>query len=89
MDKLNVECVTCNSGIEALTHLESGGFILFIIDNHMPEMNGLETVRKIRKAGLDDLVIFGWTADIMQTSTLAFIEAGANEGLTKPQIKSD
>ncbi|MGI9889119.1 ATP-binding protein [Vibrio chagasii] len=89
LDKLNVECVTCNSGFEALTHLETGHFNLVIIDNHMPKMNGLETVRKIRQAGHDDLVIFGWTADIMQTSTLAFIEAGANEVLTKPLIKSD
>ncbi len=89
LDKLNVECVTCNSGCEALTHLETGRFNLVIIDNHMPKMNGLETVRKIRQAGHNDLVIFGWTADIMQTSTLAFIEAGANEVLTKPLIKSD
>ncbi|MEZ9701076.1 ATP-binding protein [Vibrio sp. 10N.261.46.E12] len=89
LDKLNVECVTCDNGYDTLTHLETGHFNLAIIDNHMPKMNGLETVRKIRQAGHVDLVIFGWTADIMQTSTQAFIEAGANEVLTKPLIKSD
>lgn len=89
LDKLNVECLTCNNGYEALAHLETGRFNLAIIDNHMPNMNGLETVKKIREAGHDDLVIFGWTADIMQTSTQAFLEAGANEVLTKPLIKDD
>ncbi|WP_239862716.1 ATP-binding protein [Vibrio sp. Isolate32] len=89
LDKLNIECITCDNGYDALTHLETGHFNLAIIDNHMPKMTGLETVRKIRQAGHDDLVIFGWTADIMQTSTQAFIEAGANEVLTKPLIKSD
>ncbi|WP_254051682.1 ATP-binding protein [Vibrio sp. Evd11] len=89
LDKLNIECITCDNGYDALTHIETGHFNLAIIDNHMPKMTGLETVRKIRQAGHDDLVIFGWTADIMQTSTQAFIEAGANEVLTKPLIKSD
>ncbi|MFS1488979.1 ATP-binding protein [Vibrio splendidus] len=89
LDKLNVECVTCENGYEALTHLGSSYFNLVIIDNHMPRMNGVETVKRIREAGYHDLVIFGWTADIMQTSTHAFLEAGANEVLAKPLIKSD
>lgn len=89
LDKLNVECATCEDGYEALNQLESGSFNLVIIDNHMPKMNGVETVQKIREAGHSDLVIIGWTADIMQTSTQAFLEAGANEVLTKPLIKKD
>ena len=69
--------------------VETGRFNLLIIDNHMPKMNGVETVKKIREAGHDDILIFGWTADIMQTSTEAFLEVGANEVLAKPLIKSD
>ncbi|CAH6782622.1 Histidine kinase [Vibrio chagasii] len=89
LDKLNIECVTCGDGYEALSLLESDNFNLVIIDNHMPKMNGVETVKKIREAGYKDVIIIGWTADIMQTSTHAFIKAGANEVLTKPLIKRD
>ncbi|MCZ8499690.1 response regulator [Vibrio lentus] len=49
LDKLNVECVTCENGYEALTHLGSSYFNLVIIDNHMPRMNGVETKVRIRK----------------------------------------
>ncbi|MDL5029518.1 response regulator, partial [Vibrio sp. TMPB1044] len=80
---------TCGDGYEALSLLESDNFNLVIIDNHMPKMNGVETVKKIREAGYKDVIIIGWTADIMQTSTHAFIKAGANEVLTKPLIKRD
>lgn len=89
LDKLNIECVTCADGYEALAMVDTGRFNLLIIDNHMPKMNGVETVKKIREAGHDDILIFGWTADIMQTSTEAFLEVGANEVLAKPLIKSD
>jgi len=89
LDKLNVECVTCGDGFEALSHLESGNFNLVIIDNHMPKISGVETVRRIREAVKGNIVVMGWTADIMQTSTHAFLEAGADEVLTKPLIKKD
>ncbi|WP_435000153.1 ATP-binding protein (plasmid) [Vibrio scophthalmi] len=89
LEKLGTKVVTCSSGAEAREKLSAGAFNLLIIDNHMPEMNGIETVRKIRSHLHSELIIFGWTADIMQDSTQSFLDAGANEVLTKPLIKSD
>ncbi|MFH0287444.1 ATP-binding protein [Vibrio owensii] len=89
LDKLGAKSHTCSSGQEALNLLNEQSFNLIIIDNHMPEMSGIEVVKRIREQGLDDVVIFGWTADVMQQSTQSFIDAGADEVLAKPLIKKD
>ena len=87
LEKLGAKVVTCSSGAEAIEKLSTGTFNLLIIDNHMPEMSGIEAVKKIRSLWTSELIIFGWTADIMQGSTQPFLDAGANEVLTKPLIK--
>ncbi|MFV8457472.1 ATP-binding protein [Vibrio owensii] len=89
LDKLGAKSHTCSSGQEALNLLNEQSFNLIIIDNHMPEMSGIEVVKRIREQGMDDVVIFGWTADVMQQSTQSFIDAGADEVLAKPLIKKD
>ncbi|MDN2483661.1 PAS domain-containing hybrid sensor histidine kinase/response regulator [Vibrio agarivorans] len=89
LDKLNIPNQTCSNGVEVLEWLDKESFNLLIIDNHMPELNGVDTVAKIRSSGDDKLLIFGWTADIMQTSTQSFMTNGADEVLAKPLIKKD
>ncbi|GAL13386.1 sensor histidine kinase [Vibrio astriarenae] len=87
LDKLGIENETCSNGKEAIERLETGNFNLLIIDNHMPELSGVEAVTQVRDSGLDNLIIFGWTADIMQKSTRSFMEAGADEVLAKPSSR--
>ncbi|AXJ01301.1 Signal transduction histidine kinase [Cyclonatronum proteinivorum] len=45
-----IQVTSCRSGAETLKELESGAdhFDLLICDYHMPEMDGLETIRRIR-----------------------------------------
>lgn len=53
-DMLGLKEIACDSaanGKEALKYIKSGqSYDVIIMDYHMPEMNGLDTVRKIRKA---------------------------------------
>ncbi len=44
-----VDCRSCESGRSALKLMDSEEFDLLIVDYHMPEMNGLETVQAIRE----------------------------------------
>ncbi|HNW83161.1 MAG TPA: response regulator [bacterium] len=45
-----IEYTGCSSGIDALKLLEeSADFDIMIVDYHMPDMDGLETIRKIRE----------------------------------------
>ncbi len=43
------QVTTALSGQGALRHLEEGGFDLIISDIKMPDMDGIETIRKIRE----------------------------------------
>lgn len=48
--KWKIDCEACSSGEEAIRTLEkSQAFDIILCDHHMPGMNGLETIRKIRE----------------------------------------
>lgn len=50
----------------------------------MPEMDGLETTRHIRKTGSEQPVIIAMTANAMLVDKDLCIEAGMDEYITKP-----
>lgn len=49
--------VTAGNGLKALELLEAEDFDLLITDNHMPQLSGLELVRKLRVIGRDIPII--------------------------------
>jgi CheY-like chemotaxis protein len=54
------------------------------MDMQMPEMDGLEATRKIRKDMTRQPVIIAVTANAMQNDRELCLEAGMNEFVTKP-----
>lgn len=82
--RLGHRCSVVENGRLALEVLAERGFDVIIMDNHMPEMNGIDATRAIRQQlGLDTL-IFACTADVFEQARDEFIDAGANHILTKP-----
>jgi len=76
-----------NNGNEVLELLEKSDFDLILMDIQMPEMNGLEATRLIRK--LDNefkskLPIIALTANTTKNSQKLFISEGMNDYLIKP-----
>ena len=78
--------LSASNGKEALQKLELNPEIeLVITDYHMPVMDGLEFVRKIRKKrGKKDLSILVLTSDTNSYTTSRFLKDGANDYITKP-----
>ncbi len=75
------------NGIEVIKSLEKNNFDLVLMDIHMPEMNGLEATKIIRK--LDDfkkanIPIIAVTAAAFEDEIQRYHEAGMNEYITKP-----
>ncbi len=78
----NVELA--ENGRIATEYLKTAEYDLILMDNHMPEMNGVEATQYIRQQlGLETL-IFAYTADVFREAHDSFIEAGADHILTKP-----
>ncbi|MEF1229755.1 ATP-binding protein, partial [Vibrio fortis] len=72
------------NGAVAINRLRAERFDLVLMDNHMPEMNGIEATRYIRETLGLNILIFAYTADVFREAHDSFIEAGADHVLTKP-----
>ena len=75
--------VKVSSGKEAINVLEEMKVDLLIIDYNMPEMNGLECIKEIRKLGYDMPVILS-TGSISVNSTTELNKYGSARLVTKP-----
>ncbi|MDH5656033.1 MAG: response regulator [Spirochaetia bacterium] len=79
--------VKASGGRQALMELEKNSslFDIIISDIMMPEMDGYETIRRIRKMGnYRDTPVIALTAKAMKEDRQLCIQAGASEYITKP-----
>ena len=68
---------------EALARLRTGGIDLVILDVGLPDMDGREAVKLLRKGGYKAPIIM-LTAHDTDSDTILGLEAGANDYVTKP-----
>ncbi|MDX1984824.1 MAG: response regulator [Bryobacteraceae bacterium] len=88
--ELGYEVSQAANGAEALRSLERGpaaleGYTLILVDWNMPEMNGLEFVKRIRaNEKYSDVKLMMVTTETQPEQMIAALEAGANEYVMKP-----
>ncbi len=86
LERHGMDVVTAVNGFEAIAMLESTpGVAIVLMDIMMPEMDGYETMKAIRKnAELRRLPIIALTAKAMKGDREKCLEAGASDYLAKP-----
>ena len=80
-----------NDGLEAIKEFENHKFDLILMDENMPNLNGIEATKTIinleKKKGLEHTPIIALTANALKGDREKFIEAGMDEYITKPVSK--
>lgn len=85
LEKLGCSIICANGGVEALAALGLGEFDLVLLDLHMPEMDGAETARHMRRQhGVRTPKIVALTASVTAEEKQKCVEAGMQGFLTKP-----
>ena len=75
------------NGMEALTALVNTRFDLIIMDVHMPEMDGVELLDKIKASTHDETPLIVVTSDSDHRTIDKMRDAGASAYVTKPFTK--
>lgn len=86
LERLGYQVLTATNGVEALEVLAEDSVDLLLTDVQMPEMDGLELTRELRRReqGCGPLPIVAMTAHAFQEDQLRCMEAGMNGYLRKP-----
>ena len=86
LKKLGCEPTVVGNGAEALSALEKGTFDIILMDCQMPELDGFEATRRIRRASAPwaSIPIVAVTAAAMIGDRDRCMAAGMNDYLTKP-----
>ena len=77
-----LEVTVCRSLAEGRRALESGAFDLLILDINLPDGNGLDFLRALRREPAVPVILL--TANDLETDIVAGLELGADDYITKP-----
>jgi CheY-like chemotaxis protein len=84
LNKLGYETGLAANGIEALRMMDSKLYNLIMMDVQMPEMDGLEATRRIRRGTYRQPYIIALTANAMPEDRDICLKAGMDDYLAKP-----
>ncbi|HVH98094.1 MAG TPA: response regulator [Enhygromyxa sp.] len=86
LERHGMRVLTANTGREAIATLESTrGVAIVLMDIMMPELDGIATMREVRKVPeLKHVPIVAVTAKAMKGDREKCLEAGASDYLAKP-----
>ncbi len=83
LERLGLDVTIANDGEEALRYARENAFDLVFMDIQMPNMNGYDATRTMRKEGVA-IPIIALTASAMPGDEHKCLDVGCNEYLTKP-----
>jgi putative two-component system response regulator len=79
----SIKYIEADNGIEALDYLEREKIDIILLDLHMPKLNGIETIKEIKKSetlALIPIIVISTDEMVMRE----FFELGANDFISKP-----
>lgn len=83
LEYANYKIDIAHTGKSALERLENENFDLILLDVMIPELNGLEVLRRVREQN-EDIKIIMLTARVAVMDKVSGLDSGANDYMTKP-----
>jgi len=88
LDDYGIEYAIANDGLEVVRMFEEGEWDLILMDENMPNKNGLEAFRDIRlyeeEKKLKLTPVVALTANVLEEDKKRFLQAGMDDFLAKP-----
>ena len=88
LKKFKLKYDIANDGLEAVSAFENQTYDLILMDENMPNLNGIEATKRILKIEeekkLEHTPIIALTANALKGDREKFLDAGMDEYLTKP-----
>ncbi len=88
LKKFKLQFEIANDGLEAIAAFEKSSYDLILMDENMPNLNGIEATKRIlaieKEKSLVHTPIIALTANALKGDREKFLEAGMDEYLTKP-----
>jgi signal transduction histidine kinase/ActR/RegA family two-component response regulator len=88
LKKFKLKFDIANDGLEAIEAFENSQYDLILMDENMPNLNGIEATKRIleieKEKNLLHTPIIALTANALKGDREKFLEAGMDEYLTKP-----
>jgi len=83
---MDIEAETADSGFRAIELVAEHEYDIVFMDHMMPEMDGVETVHRIRAMGgrFGKMIIIALTANAVTGAREMFLENGFNDFISKP-----
>ena len=85
LSRHNIKADCAYSGSEALKMIEEKDFDIIFMDHLMPEMDGIETAKRIRELGKRTPII-ALSANTSNNAEKIFLDAGMNDFILKPIV---
>ena len=81
---IGLTCDIANDGVEAVSMYEDDKYDLVLMDENMPNMNGVDAMLKIRQEHSSVVPIIAVTANVMKGDEARLLEAGMDDFIPKP-----
>ncbi|MEA2100091.1 MAG: ABC transporter substrate-binding protein [Campylobacterota bacterium] len=89
LDDFGLDSEVANDGLEAIKAVKNTKYDLILMDENMPNMNGIEATKQIKLLdGIKQIPIIAVTANALKGDKEKFLDAGMDDYLPKP-IDSD